>query len=215
MKKKKGLVHSIIEYILTFLSLLLCIYITTEVIVSNIEDRPPRIFNLSVSYVPTGSMEPTITSSSYVLFKKISFDDVEVGDIIVYKSNEQDKYIIHRVVEKYNDYLITKGDNNIISDTERITSDMVYGKYIMTLGFMSIFSGGISKNIVFFILIIIFILMIIMQIISILVKNKNEQIKKDIEIEKEKIKEELKKQILAEEIEKIKEELKNNNDNTH
>lgn len=215
MKKKKGLVHSIIEYILTFLSLLLCIYITTEVIVSNIEDRPPRIFNLSVSYVPTGSMEPTITSSSYVLFKKISFDDVEVGDIIVYKSNEQDKYIIHRVVEKYNDYLITKGDNNIISDTERITSDMVYGKYIMTLGFMSIFSGGISKNIVFFILIIIFILMIIMQIISILVKNKNEQIKKDIETEKEKIKEELKKQILAEEIEKIKEELKNNNDNTH
>ncbi len=205
--KKKNLVKTIIEYSLSFLCLFLCLYITIEVIRANTEGRPPRIFNISISYVPTASMEPTINSNEYIMFVGTDFNSVAVNDIIVYKSKTEDKYIIHRVIEKYNDYLITKGDNNVIADSERITPDMVYGKYVMTLGLMStIFSGGISQNIIFIILVVIFVIMIIMQMFSVVIKNKTEKLKKDIEAEKEQLREELKKQILEEELKKLKDQ---------
>ncbi len=211
MKKKKGLVKSIVEYSIGFICLFLCLYISVEVIRANVEGRPPRIFNISVSYTPTGSMEPTIMTNDYVMFVGTDFDSVNEQDIIVYKSKEQGIYIIHRVIEKHEDYLITQGDNNPIPDTERITPDMVYGKYVMTLGFMSIFSGGISQNLIFVIIFVIFIIMIIMQVISIVITNKNEKLKKDIEAEKAKLKEELKMQILEEELKKLREQNKNQN----
>lgn len=196
-------VGRIISYCISMLCLILCIFITVEVINSNRQQRPPRIFGLSVSYVPTASMEPTISAGEYVMYGKTNFADVNVGDIIVYKSSSG-MYIIHRVIEKNTEYLTTKGDNNAISDTEQITPDMVYGKYIMTIHFLSIFSGGISKNLVFLILILIFTAMIVMQIISIVLKQKTEKLKKDSEADRKLLLEQLKKEILEEELEKLK-----------
>lgn len=196
-------VGRIISYCISMLCLILCIFITVEVINSNRQQRPPRIFGLSVSYVPTASMEPTISAGEYVMYGKTNFEDVNVGDIIVYKSSSG-MYIIHRVIEKNTEYLTTKGDNNAISDTEQITPDMVYGKYIMTIYFLSIFSGGISKNLVFLILILIFTAMIVMQIISIVLKQKTEKLKKDSEADRKLLLEQLKKEILEEELEKLK-----------
>lgn len=196
-------VGRIISYCISMLCLILCIFITVEVINSNRQQRPPRIFGLSLSYVPTASMEPTISAGEYVMYGKTDFEDVNVGDIIVYKSSSG-MYIIHRVIEKNTEYLTTKGDNNAISDTEQITPDMVYGKYIMTIHFLSIFSGGISKNLVFLILILIFTAMIVMQIISIVLKQKTEKLKKDSEADRKLLLEQLKKEILEEELEKLK-----------
>lgn len=196
-------VGRIISYCISMLCLILCIFITVEVINSNRQQRPPRIFGLSVSYVPTASMEPTISAGEYVMYGKTDFEDVNVGDIIVYKSSSG-MYIIHRVIDKNTEYLTTKGDNNAISDTEQITPDMVYGKYIMTIHFLSIFSGGISKNLVFLILILIFTAMIVMQIISIVLKQKTEKLKKDSEADRKLLLEQLKKEILEEELEKLK-----------
>lgn len=207
-KTKKSLVVRIISYSISILCLITCIFITVEVIQANREGRPPRVFGLSVSHVPTSSMEPTIQAGEYVLYSKASFSDVEVGDIIVYKS-ASGIYIIHRIIEKSEEYLITKGDNNTVADTEKITSGMVYGKYIMTIGILSVFSGGISKNLIFFVLILIFIAMIAMQVVSIVLKSKTEKLNKNSEIERKLLMEELKKQILEEELEKLK---KNKND---
>ena len=81
---------------------------------------------------------------------------------------------------------------------------MVYGKYITTLGFMSIFSGGISKNLIFFILVIIFILMIVMQVFSMFVKGKTDELKKSKEEEKSKLIEELKLEVYKEELARLK-----------
>ena len=81
----------------------------------------------------------------------------------------------------------------------------------MTLGFLSIFSGGISKNVVFTVLILIFLIMIIMQIVSIAIKNKADEIKKNTEEEKQLMLEKLKQEILAEELEKLKQQKENQN----
>lgn len=210
--KKESKIKRIATYVISIFCLVLCIIITVEVICANTQGRPPRVFGVSVSYVPTESMEPTINAGEYVMYTKTSFDDVNVDDIIVYK-NSNDMFIIHRVIEKNSDYLIAKGDNNPVEDTENVTSDMVYGKYVMTIGILSIFSGGISKNLIFFILIIIFVIMIGMQIVSIVIKNKTDEVNKNIEEKKQVLIEQLKKEILEEELAKLKAELaKKNNE---
>lgn len=203
METKKLKKSTIIGYVMSILCILACLYITIEVIISNNEERPPRIFGLSVSYVPTESMEPVINAGDYILFVQASYDDCNVDDIIVYKSSEG-KFIIHEIIEEHEDYFITKGCNNVLADDEKVTKDMVYGKYITTLGFMSIFSGGISKNLIFFILVIIFILMIVMQVFSMFVKGKTDELKKSKEEEKSKLIEELKLEVYKEELARLK-----------
>ena len=83
------------------IALALCIYIVSAVIVGNSQRRPPRVFGLSVSYVPTGSMEPVISTNSYVLFGYTSYDDCNLDDIIVYYNEGEQKYIIHTVGPRY------------------------------------------------------------------------------------------------------------------
>lgn len=62
------------------------------------------------------SMEPLLHTGDLVILVKKS--DVNIGDIVVYKSGS--KYIIHRVIDEYRvgDYncYVTKGDNNAIPD---------------------------------------------------------------------------------------------------
>ena len=212
-KKETPLYKKVISYVVSFLCILLCLYITIEVINANTHNRPPRIFNLSVSYVPTGSMEPTISAGEYVLFKKATFDSVDVDDIIVYYNKDEAKYIIHRVIEKNEalQIITTKGDNNSVADQIEVTPGMIYGKYITTLGFMAIFSGGINQNLIFFILVIIFALMLVMQLASIFIKGKTDKIKEEKEKQKEILREEMKRQILAEELAKLKNEMNQNN----
>ena len=212
--KKKIKTKTLIGYIVSIICLLLCLYITVEVIVASNQNRPPRIFNISVTYVPTESMEPTISSNSYIMFHGTSFDDVKVkdsnneGDIIIYYSKKNDFYIVHRAIgrgidENGNKYLICKGDNNTVSDAENVYPAMVYGKYMTTIGFMSIFSGGVNTSAFFVILIIIFIIMVAMQVTSMVISVKKEKLKESKKEEENRIREELKAQILKEELEKL------------
>lgn len=204
--KEEPLYKKIIGYVVSMLCILLCLYITIEVINANTNNRPPRIFGLSVSYVPTASMEPTIATGSYIMFSQADFDSVEENDIIVYYNDKEQKYIVHRVIEKNLEtkVITTKGDNNQIADDIEVKPEMIYGKYLTTLGFMAIFSGGINQNLIFFILIIIFALMLGMQIASMFISKKKEELKDDKEKKKELLREEMRRQILAEELAKLK-----------
>jgi len=81
------------------------------------------------SYAPTGSMKPVFDEGANGLRVKVnSVDDVEVGDIISFRAEEQ--LIVHRVVEKGVDtegvYFITKGDNNNVSDGKIRIDDIEY-----------------------------------------------------------------------------------------
>ena len=206
-KKKK--IKSRIAIILSVLVFVLSLTIIIKVVVANTQHKLPSIFGFSVSYVPTESMEPTIYSDQYILSQTTTFDKVNIDDIIIYRSNTENRFIVHRVIEKYEDYLITKGDNNPIADSEHITSDMVCGKYITTIGFLSIFSGGVNSTVVYVILVVLFVILIITQGFSIYIKYKADKIKKQNELRNKQALEELRQEIYKEELEK----LKNNKNN--
>ena len=100
----------------------------------NVIDRATKynfsLFGLRANVILSNSMAEDIsgTTSEYefhqlqiddvVITYQTSYENVNVGDIIIYYSNAG--LICHRVIEKYESenyhYFVTKGDNNEISD---------------------------------------------------------------------------------------------------
>lgn len=99
---------------------------------------------LAVGFKPysivSGSMSPSINVGDIVYIRKIDFDDIHKGDVITYTI--EDTAITHRVVKVYDDYLITKGDNNSSNDTHVVHEGNVVGKVYFTipyLGYLTLF----------------------------------------------------------------------------
>lgn len=83
------------------------------------------------AFTPTKSMVPIIDTGANAIQVKPQSDctDIEVGDIISYKSDYADGTIIHRVVGKEQDedgiYFVAKGDNNPTNDPGKIRCDQI------------------------------------------------------------------------------------------
>jgi signal peptidase len=205
-EKYKKLIKKIVSGAITFLCALAVVLTCVEVVSASKDGRPPRMFGYSISYVPTDSMEPTISVGDYVLFKKITFDEVNENDIIIYRSKAtktNGMFIIHRVMEKHDTYLIVQGDNNIIPDKEQVTSDMVYGIYLDDVGFLTALTNGTGRNTLFVIIFVLFAVIAGLQVFATFVKGKKEEIEKQTEDLKKQALEEMKAQILKEELERL------------
>ncbi|MGV8141224.1 MAG: signal peptidase I [Candidatus Woesearchaeota archaeon] len=76
-------------------------------------------------FTDTHSMEPVLSSRSYAIeIVPDTPDEINIGDIVSYKSKYADGIIIHRVIDKDYDsegvYFILKGDNNPTPDPGKI-----------------------------------------------------------------------------------------------
>ena len=91
--------------------------------------------------VISGSMEPNLpTWSLCFIDTRISYDEIQTGDIVVYNRRSDDVRIIHRVIEIEPEGMITKGDANSVSDGLSVGRDNLYGKnlfYIPCLGYFA------------------------------------------------------------------------------
>ena len=102
-------------------------------VLNDFDKTQMNFLGYSVNLVMSESMEPTIMTGDVVITKQIKFEDVEVGDIVVYKhtyENGNYKAIIHRVIGKTDDYLIFKGDNNQEQDPWKVYPEDVRAKVI-------------------------------------------------------------------------------------
>ena len=194
----------IISYVLIGICVLFCFYVSAEIVVAVKKDLPVSLFSYSISYVPTNSMEDEIMAGDYVLFKKVDFEQVDVDNIIVYKSRSDDmlgRYIIHRVIEENDDYFITQGDNNLLPDEENITADMIVGIYVRKVNGI----GFIADNKTFFV-IILFIITIVTLLTQYFTQYLKKQKEENVKLEKERrreLLEQIKQEILEEELSKI------------
>ena len=84
-----------------------------------------NLWGYSLFEVGTGSMSPTIEIGDVVITKITK--DVEENDIIVYI--EDDDIITHRLIEKNEERLITRGDANN-SEDKPIEENMIIGKVV-------------------------------------------------------------------------------------
>lgn len=179
MKAVKIIKRSVTVLLVGILVLLIGVLITNTVALS--KNQLSSFFGYTISYVPTESMEPAIRAGETVLIKKGGFEKTQVGDIIVYKNNEENKYIIHRVTRILEDgTLRVKGDNEYTNPSEDnviITKDNYYGKYVSTVNFLNLKSLVKNKSFILPICILIYLIAVVSEGISIAkkIKAKNEE----------------------------------------
>ncbi len=85
----------------------------------------PMPFNIGLSIIKTGSMEPTLKVNDLIIVKKEN--EYNVGDIIVYQDKNQ--LVCHRIVFIDDSIVITKGDYNNNNDLP-ININQIKGKVI-------------------------------------------------------------------------------------
>ena len=129
--------------------------------------------------VSSGSMYPELAMYDIIVISgHISFDDIKIGDIIVFdRPKDHDKVIVHRVVAVVDDdplTLRTKGDNNqqsIVGTDYPITNEEYIGKVVHVVPQVGFITKILQPPINYIIIAVIIGIMIIRQIS----KNKNKK----------------------------------------
>lgn len=130
--------------------------------------------------IKTNSMEPTIDINDVIITKNVQEEEIKVQDIITFiKDNE---VITHRItkietennIKKYT----TKGDNNNVEDSFKITYDNIEGKHILTIPNLGIIVKVLENQIIFLIVLLIVLIYMFFRI--------QNQEKKEIRREKKK-----------------------------
>ncbi len=111
----------------------------------------PKIFGYSVMRIVTGSMEDTIETGTYILVKDTDPEDIDIGNIISFYSEEEVIYGLpntHRVQDiiRTDEGLefVTKGDANPSNDAVNAKEDRVIGVYVRSLDFLGDFADFLN-----------------------------------------------------------------------
>lgn len=147
-EKKKSLKSYIFSIALLALAVVICAVVTVQTLVNGYVD----IFGYSVFRVVTGSMEPTIAKGAVLLSRTADINEIEVGDIICFRSRESSHYgtiVTHRVVsisldESGKIYLESRGDANNSSDPYFVQKENLIGKVIWHTGKDGFFNKVLS-----------------------------------------------------------------------
>lgn len=147
------------------------------------------------------------------IIRKASFDEIEIGDVIVFQSEINDRpiLVIHRVVGLHpSGGYETKGDHNTSVDINPVTEDNFKAIYTGKITFLKPIAqlATVQKNLIFGILSILLLGMVVSEtihLIKISKKSSEEKLKKEHE---EHMKNALYHQVLNEELEKKKHETK-------
>ena len=98
---------------------------------------------VSISYVHSGSMTPTIAEGDGFLL--VPADDVRPGDVVTFHSEHRGEYVTHRVVDVTDDGFVTRGDANPTADQAaghpQVTRDDVVGEVATVGGHLVVVPG--------------------------------------------------------------------------
>ena len=199
-KKAKRIFSRVMDGILGAILVLLLLF-TTITIVQKYTSK--SIIGYRMLWVQTPSMEKAIPSESYILVKDATADDVNVGDIVVFISDDptvpKGSTVTHRIIAVNADGTFkSKGDNNPIEDQCPVKRENVCYKHVRNLPVLSLFGKlytspygyGVTMGVV----IIVFGIIIAME-----KRNSKDLTDKDVD------------KLVAEEVKRLEEEAKNNN----
>lgn len=72
--------------------------------------------NVVASVLKTGSMTPTLDSRSLLLLERVTFSELQTGDILYTGRITSDTPLLHRLRAKYKNEVVLRGDNNSRND---------------------------------------------------------------------------------------------------
>ena len=153
----------------------------------------PNFFGIKSFTIVSESMKPKINKEDVIFVKNVDKDELDVGDIISFKTGE----IIntHRIIkiEKQNgeDVYITKGDNNQKEDRGYVKLNDIEGKYLFKIPNFGIIAEVLKSKITLVILLVILVLISYYQVV--LTKRKLKRKEERYEYNKKLLKENQKK----------------------
>ncbi len=108
---------------------------------------------LSAYVIASPSMLPTIKVNDAVIIKRVTDEDLQIGDIITFANDELNVNgytITHRIVGKEKaangDYVYyTKGDNNNSEDKGIVKKQDIYGKVVLKIPKIGFIQNFLSK----------------------------------------------------------------------
>ncbi len=111
-----------------------------------------NIFSSAV-IVFSDSMYPSLKKWDVVFYERVTQEQINKTDIIIYRKPYFEYMIVSRVVDiKPDGSIATKGDNNIVKDSLNTTQDDVIGKAKFSIPFIGIFFVSYAKYITLFII---------------------------------------------------------------
>lgn len=75
--------------------------------------------------VVSGSMEPKISVGDFIIVEIEPYDAIETGDVVTFQYNTE--IVTHRVMDKTEEGLVTKGDANNIQDQGFVAEESYIG----------------------------------------------------------------------------------------
>lgn len=122
--RNKKRLSTLLKNVSKFIVILSIIIMFINLLLWDTSNSKVSIFNkVGVAVVVSNSMEPILSANDLIVTKKQ--DSYSVGDIVVYKSNNE--LIIHRIVRIEEEKIVTKGDANDYED-KPINLNKVCGK---------------------------------------------------------------------------------------
>lgn len=124
-------VFSLLRKLLMFFS----VFLIFSSIYCRIVGDMTLFFNYGVSHIVSGSMEPTIMTDAYIIFKEYDENEVpKVGDILVFSNPkfgyEENTLFCHRLIRFEDNECVTRGDNNPVEDYYTTSLDNIYGSVV-------------------------------------------------------------------------------------
>ena len=134
-KQKLNKIVKIITYPIAIVILLLVLYMGYIKCIKH--EKDVSIFGFRQYIVATGSMEPKYNVGDLIIIRETPEEEIKIGDIINYISENGADTITHRVtdiIEKDGQtYYQTKGDNNNTEDPELVKYRQVNGKLVFKI----------------------------------------------------------------------------------
>lgn len=179
-KKPLSKFFSIICTVLTVIFVGLTAAVLINLIVCRVKNKPVSFFGTSFAIVQTNSMEPEIMTGDLILFKTCNYDDIKVGDYIVFIAGKgfpeqiQGQSVVHEAREITADGIVTKGVNNSVEDKDKVTADNLLGICTYNSAGWGKFFSFLGKYGILIIIAIIAVPFIIGQIVKIVKLSKQE-----------------------------------------
>lgn len=171
---------SIICTVITALIVALAVIVIINMIYCRAKNKPVSFFGTSFAIVQTDSMEPAIMTGDLIVFHSCSYDDIKVGDYIVFTAGDKfgklkGQSIVHEAVEITPEGIVTKGVHNNSADTDKVTKSNLLGICTYNSAGWGKFFRFISKYGILIIVAIVAVPFIVQQIIKIVKLSKEKK----------------------------------------
>ena len=205
--KAKKIYQSIVT-VITICLFIITMYVLIAGAISIKNGRMMNLFGFTYSIVPTNSMEPEINVGDSVIGKKEKFENLEIGDDVIYHYvyEDLDIYVVHRIIRDDEGLgYKTQGINTSQEDPIYVTKDNYISTRVWNGNLANIGEIVLNNRGTLFLVLIGILLLIAANGVFDILKILDEKKKLSLEDEKEKLKTDYEKELRRQ----VEEELKN------